>query len=73
MREKNVPPRLWDLAYVYVCNLRNLVARGRDKQTGYEKITGDTTEIGEYIDYDFYDWVYYWDSPSDPENPHLGR
>ena len=45
MREKNVPPRLWDLAYVYVCNLRNLVARGRDKRTGYEKITGNTPEI----------------------------
>jgi hypothetical protein len=25
------------------------------------------------LDYDFYDWVHYWDEPSGPMNPLIGR
>ena len=38
-----------------------------------EKVIGETPDISEYLDYGFYDWVYYWDQPKDIENPKIGR
>ena len=58
---------------MYETELFNLIARGSDKRTGYERVTGDTPDISEYLDYEFYDWVYYWDMPGDIDNPKIGR
>ena len=51
----------------------NLTAKGKDGRTPQEEITGETPDILEYIDFEFYDWVWYWDLPGDDENPKLGR
>jgi hypothetical protein len=37
--------------------------RSKRKRTGHEEVTGDTPDISEYIDFGFYDWVWYWDTP----------
>jgi hypothetical protein len=42
-------------------------------RTGYEIITGDTPDISEWVDFTFYDWVWYWHQPNNDENPRLGR
>ena len=73
MRRNNVPPRLWDHGLWYEAEIMIRVARGVNNRTAYERITGETPDISEWIDYDFYDWVYFWDEPSAPEKPVVGR
>ena len=44
-------------------------------RTGYEILFGNTPDISEYVEFDFYDYCWYWDSPQGlpHENKHLGR
>jgi hypothetical protein len=58
---------------VHITKLMNFTARGRNGRTGNEEITGDTPDISEYVDFDFYDWVWYWDSPDRDNSPKIGR
>jgi hypothetical protein len=37
----------------------NLTARGQNGSTGHEEVSGETPDISEYVDFDFYDWVGY--------------
>jgi len=37
------------------------MAWGCNKQTGYEEVTGETAEIGEWLDFEFYDLVWWLD------------
>jgi hypothetical protein len=52
-----IPTRLWDYAMVHITKLMNMTARGRNGRTGHEEMKGDTPDISEYVDFDFYDWV----------------
>ena len=60
MLRKKVPPCLWDYGFTWVCETENICAyfskyaRGR---TPLEVINGDTPDILEYIDFEFYGWV----------------
>ena len=69
----NVPARLWDYGVAHACRIMNLTARGPDFRTGYEEMLGETPDISEYVDFEFYDWVTYWDVPGEEDNPKLGR
>ena len=40
----------------------NFIPRGRNDRSGYEIVTGRTPDISEYLDFDFYDLVWYWHS-----------
>jgi hypothetical protein len=42
-------------------------------QTGHKEITGDTPDILEYVDFDFYDWVWNWDAPDMDDTLKIGR
>jgi hypothetical protein len=55
-QRKSIPLRLWDYAIVHITKLMNLTARGQNSRTGHEEITGETPDISEYVDFDFYDW-----------------
>ena len=72
MIKRKVPKRLWDFALVWVAQIysRTAMKHGR---TGFEMITGDTPDISEWVDFSFYDWVWYWHSPNSEDNPRLGR
>lgn len=72
MIKRQVPKRLWDFALVWICQVysRSATKSGR---TGYEIITGDTPDISEWLDFTFYDWVWYWHPPDANSNPHVGR
>jgi hypothetical protein len=72
-QQKKVPSRLWDYAMVHLTKLMNLTARGRNGQTIHEEVTGETPDISEYVDFDFYDWVWYWDTPDKDNSPKIGR
>jgi len=72
MITRKVPKRLWDFALVWIAQIysRTAMKHGR---TGFEVITGDTPDISEWVDFSFYDWVWYWHSPNSEDNPRLGR
>ena len=62
MLKKKVPTRLWDYGFAWVCETDNICAnmsRYAEGRTPLEIITGDTPDISEYLDFDFYDWVLY--------------
>ena len=61
MRSNQVPARLWDYGLVYIAEIQSILARGVDKRPGLEKLTGETIDISEWLDFDFYDRVWYWD------------
>jgi hypothetical protein len=62
---KNVHRRVWDYALVYDAEILSRTTRTERDCTGYEKITGETPDISEWIDFGFYDHVWYWDTPND--------
>jgi hypothetical protein len=58
------PKRLWDCCTIYQCELRNLIAHPHFKlqgRTPYEIIVGHTPDISEYLDYCWYQNVWYYD------------
>ena len=62
MVKKNVPQRLWDYGLMWVCDIQNRTAnnsRGLDGRCPLEPITGETVDISEYLDFGFYDWIWY--------------
>jgi hypothetical protein len=73
MTKLNVPKRLWDYGYVWEAEILSRTASGPDLRTGVERITGDTPDISEWLDFSFYDLVWVWDQPGELNNPQLGR
>jgi len=67
MRKKKVPKRLWDYGLVYESELLSRMARGRDRRSGYEEVTGNTPDISEWLDFEFYDQVWWLDRPRKPD------
>ena len=63
MIRKNVPSRMWDYALVHTAEVMQFIPRSRLRgRTGYEEVTGRTPDISEYLDFDFWDLVWYWDT-----------
>jgi hypothetical protein len=54
---------VWDYGLVYECEIMSWIARGPNKWPGLEQITGDSVDISEWLDFDFYDYVWYWNKP----------
>ena len=76
MTELNIPKRLWDYGIVYVSKVLSQIARGLSERPGLEEITGNTVDISEWLDFSFYDLVWYWDQAkptNDKDSRHLGR
>ncbi|KAI2498409.1 Reverse transcriptase (RNA-dependent DNA polymerase) [Fragilaria crotonensis] len=62
MVRKNLPKKLWDFGLQWVCDIQNRTAnsaRGLDGRCPLERVTGETVDISEYLDFGFYDWVWY--------------
>jgi hypothetical protein len=62
MLKRKVPARLWDCGFSWVCGTENICAdlsKYAEGRTPIEIITGNTPDISEYLDFDFYDWVMY--------------
>jgi hypothetical protein len=60
MQKKNVYSRLWDYGLVYEGELLTRMACGNDGRSGYEQVTGKTHDISEWLDFEFYDLVWWW-------------
>ena len=63
MITRNVPNRLWCFGIEHQARMMQFIPRGRYERSGYEMITGKTPDISEYLDFDFYDLVWYWRAP----------
>jgi hypothetical protein len=62
MLKKKVPIRLWDYGFIWICEIDNVCAnmsKYAEGRTPLEIITGETPDISEYLDFEFYDWVMY--------------
>ena len=57
MATNNCPFRVWDFSLVYEAEILSMTARGSDLIPGLEKITGETVDITEYLDFAFWDLV----------------
>jgi hypothetical protein len=66
MTKKKVQKWLWDFRLIYESELLSRMARGSDRRTGYEEITGQTPDISEWLDFEFYDLVWWLDRPMKP-------
>ena len=76
MVTKSIPTRLWDYGLVYESEILSRTSRGNDGRTGYEELTGKTPDISEWLDFQFYDLVWYQndEKPSiNDESSKLGR
>ena len=69
---RQVPKRVWDFGIVWEAEIYSCTA-GKDGQTALERITGDTPDISEWIEFEFYDMVWYWDNQHDSKEPKIGR
>ncbi len=62
MVQKNVPQRLWDYGLQWVCDIQNHTSnssREVDRRCPLERITGETVDTSNYLDFGFFDWVWY--------------
>ena len=65
MHKQRVPRRLWDYGIRWVCETMQRTARQSgdlDGRTSIERLTGETPDISEYLDFTFYDWCWYNDN-----------
>ena len=73
MTRNRVPRRLWDYGMRWVCETmqRNYTqAGGLAGCTPIELVTGETVDISEYLDFGFYDRVWYYDNAGLGERLH---
>jgi len=75
MDRKKVSEELWDFGMQYTADLRCFIARPElNHRTPYEVLTGDTPDISEYLNFEFYQWVKVYDPVAFPHNrEYLGR
>ena len=59
MLRRHVPARLWNYGLVYETNILNRIPRGSQQRTGIKIMTGETPDISEWVDFEFYDWVWF--------------
>ena len=70
MVRSRVPRKFWDYGMRWVCEVMQRTstqAGGLDGCTPIESLTGETTDISEYLNFGFYDSVWYH------ENAYLGE
>jgi hypothetical protein len=77
MQKKNVYSGLWYYSLVYKGKLLTRMSCGDDGRSGYEQVTCKTPHISEWLDFKFYDLLWWWDQPNKPnindEMKQLGR
>ena len=75
MKSTNTPIRLWDYCWDYVSVIRNYTAAPHiflDDLTPYQKVTGAVPNISEFLQFKWYDWIWYLDLQN-PLRESLGR
>jgi hypothetical protein len=69
---RRVPKRCWDFGLVWEAEIYCRTA-GKDERTALERVTGDSTDISEWLEFEFYDLCWYWDNQQDTKEAKIGR
>ena len=69
---RRVPIKLWDYGLVWECEIYSRIAN-RGNRPGLERLTGDTVDISDWIDFEFYDLVWFWDTRDVEDKRSIGR
>ena len=72
-RQKNIPRCLWDFVLVWCAEIFLHTYNAKTQRIGLERLTGDMPDISEWLDFDMYNQIWFWDSPGKEENPRPGR
>ena len=71
-RQKNMPRHLWDFVLVSCAEIFSYTCNMRTQRMELERLTGDMPDISEWLDFDMYNQVWFWDSPGKEDNPRPG-
>ena len=66
MKKTVIPRLLCNFGLVYKSELLSRMSIVKGKRSGYEEVTCQTLEIGDYLDFEFYDIVWWCDQPDKP-------
>jgi len=64
MGSSHIPQQLWCFGLEHQAKLMHFIPWGHNERSGYEMITDKTLDVSEYLDFDFYDLVWYWQTPN---------
>jgi len=70
MARTNTPPHLWGFCAVYTADLRNRLALPLTQlhgRTPHEVLTGNTPDISEFLEFEWYQPIWYYDPEPFPE------
>ena len=67
--ERNIPGRLWDYGLKWESEIMSCMAWGPLERTGVERITGNTPDISEWIDFEMYNLVWFGDTNKRLKDP----
>jgi hypothetical protein len=75
MDRKRVPEALWDFGITYTTDVRQVISRPNlDYRSAIEVLTGNTPDISNFLDFEFYQWIKYFDPAAFPSSREmLGR
>jgi len=74
MNRHRCPEALWCFGMEYTSGLRERIARPRlGDRSPLEKLTGETPDISEYTEFDFYEFVIYYDPNDSGEDGNAQR
>ena len=62
---KKVPRRMWDFALKWICEVMQITPNSHfdlDGRTPFEFVTGETPDISEYLDFSYWDFVWFKDN-----------
>ena len=61
MAKKKLSRCLWNFGLIYESELLSKMASRYSRRSGYDEITGDTPNITEWTDFEFYYLVWWFD------------
>ena len=61
MKKTVIPRLLCNFGLVYKSELLSRMSIVKGKRSGYEEVTCQTLEIGDYLDFEFYNLFWWWD------------
>ena len=59
---RKVPKHLWYYGLVHQAGIFSRISRGKMVCTGIEDVNGQTPDISEWLDFEFYDHVWWLDN-----------
>ena len=69
--QRNIPNTVWDFGMEWETEKYSCTA-GKDGRPSLERLTSDTIDIYKWLEYEFYELVFFWNNHSDDTKPMLG-